>query len=64
MTTERTSVLKAISDSKEPLSPADVAAAARMKVANVKFLLRKLLEEGAVEKAGYGKYRLPKVAAC
>src|SRR5262245_21767530 len=63
MTTERTSVLKAISDSKEPLSPADVAAAARMKVANVKFLLRKLLEE-AVEKAGYGKYRLPKVAAC
>jgi predicted transcriptional regulator of viral defense system len=45
------------------LSPKDVADATGMKVGNVKFLLRKLLEEGAIERVGYGKYRARKAAA-
>jgi RecA-family ATPase len=54
---ERTAVLKAIEEASEPLTPSDIAAATRMRVPNVKFLLRKLLDEGAIEKATYGKYR-------
>jgi N6-adenosine-specific RNA methylase IME4 len=62
-TIERASVLRVVDDAGEPLSPSDVAAATGMKVANVKFLLRKLLEEGVIEKVGYGKYRTQKEAA-
>lgn len=56
-TSERNTILYAIKEAGEPVSPSDVAAATDMKAANVKFLMRKLLEEGAVERVGYGKYR-------
>jgi AAA domain len=59
---ERTAILNAIAETSEPLTPTDIAAATCMPVQNVKFLLRKLLDEGAIEKAGYGKYK-PKVLA-
>jgi RecA-family ATPase len=62
-TGERASVLQAIEEASEPLTPSDVAAATGMRVANVKFLLRKLMEEGAVERVGYGKYRTRQAAA-
>jgi AAA domain/RepB DNA-primase from phage plasmid/IclR helix-turn-helix domain len=54
---ERTAILDAIAEAKEPLTPTDIAAATRMKVPNVKFLLRKLLDEGVIEKAAYGSYQ-------
>jgi RecA-family ATPase len=62
-TSERASVLQAVDEASEPISPRDVADASGMKVANVKFLLRKLLEESAIERAGHGKYRARKAAA-
>jgi hypothetical protein len=34
-----------------------------MPAGNVRFLLLKLVEEGAVTKAGYGRYRLASVSA-
>jgi AAA domain-containing protein len=61
-TSERNTILYAIKEATEPLSPSDVAAATDMKVANVKFLLRKLLEEGAIERVGHGKYQVQKAA--
>jgi AAA domain len=61
-TSERNTILYAIKEATEPLSPSDVAAATDMKVANVKFLLRKLLEEGAIERVGHGRYQVQKAA--
>jgi hypothetical protein len=54
---ERKAILDAVDQAGEPLTPTDIAAATRMKVQNVKFLLRKLLDEGVIEKAAYGRYR-------
>jgi hypothetical protein len=57
--TERGMILRALDDADpEPLGPRQIAEATGMKVANVKFLLSKLLDdEGVIEKARYGKYR-------
>jgi AAA domain-containing protein/IclR-like helix-turn-helix domain-containing protein len=53
---ERAAVLDAITEAREPLTPTDIAATTRMRVPNVKFLLRKLLDEGVIERAAYGRY--------
>jgi AAA domain len=58
-TKQRRAIIAAIGDATEPIGPKDIAAACRMKEANVKFLLGKMLADGAVEKADRGKYRLP-----
>jgi hypothetical protein len=54
---ERNAVLEAIADAKEPIGPNDIAAATGMRATNVRFLLGKLVKEGAVAKAGYARYR-------
>jgi len=60
---ERTLIIDAITEAGEPLTPTDIAAATHMRVQNVKFLLRKLLDDGAIEKATYGRYGTPGVSA-
>ena len=58
---ERAAILEALAAATEPLAPSDIAAAAEMKAANVKVLLGKMLENGEVAKAAYGKYQLRRV---
>jgi IclR helix-turn-helix domain len=53
---ERAAVLAAVEEADTPVGPRDIAAATGMKSANVRYLLGQLVKEGAVEKAGYGKY--------
>jgi DNA-binding transcriptional ArsR family regulator len=55
--TERNAVLEAIDEASEPIGPNDIAAAAGMRATNVRYLLGKLIKEGLIEKAGYGRYR-------
>jgi hypothetical protein len=55
---ERSAVLTAIEEAGEPIGPNDIAAAAGMRAGNVRRLLLKLVKEGAVEKEGYGRYKL------
>jgi RecA-family ATPase len=54
---ERAKVLEAVEEATEPIGPNDIAAATGMKAVNVRYLLGQLAKEGAIEKAGYGKYR-------
>jgi DNA-binding transcriptional ArsR family regulator len=60
---ERKAILDAIRDAKEPIGPNDIASVAGMRAGNVRFLLTKLVKEGLIEKAGYGRYRLASVSA-
>jgi predicted ATP-dependent serine protease len=53
---ERTAILEAIKDAGEPIGPNDIAATAGMRAGNVRRLLGKLVKEGAIKKASYGKY--------
>lgn len=55
-TAERQAVLQAIREGGEPVGPNDIADVAGMRSQNVKFLLRKLLKEGAIQKVKHGKY--------
>jgi hypothetical protein len=55
--TERAAVLKAIEEAGEPISPKDIADATGMRDTNVRFLLGRLVKEGAIDKTEYGKYR-------
>lgn len=52
---EQRAVLTALSD-EEPRTPHEIAAALNKPVESVKFLLRKLLNDGLVDKPSYGKY--------
>jgi len=61
-TRERATVLGAISDATEPIGPNEIAAAAGMKPTNVRQLLRKLVKDGAVFKADYGRYTVTATA--
>jgi len=61
-TKERVTILEAISDATEPIGPNDIAAAAGMKPTNVRQLLRKLVMDGAVSKADYGRYTVTATA--
>jgi AAA domain/IclR helix-turn-helix domain len=60
---ERNAILDAIQEAKEPIGPNDIAAATGMRAGNIRFLLTKLIKEGLIEKAGYGRYRLASVSA-
>jgi hypothetical protein len=55
--TERGVILAALEGAGEALGPRQIADATGMKAANVRFLLNKLLHDGEIVKAGYGKYR-------
>jgi hypothetical protein len=59
---ERNAILDAIRDAKEPIGPNDIASVAGMRAGNVRFLITKLIKEGLIEKAGYGRYRLASVS--
>jgi hypothetical protein len=54
---ERTAVLEAIEEAAEPIGPNDIAAATGMRAGNVRRLLGKLVKEGVIEKARYGRYK-------
>src|SRR5262249_49384894 len=53
---QRTAILHAIEDAGEPVGPHDIAAAPKTKATNVRFLLGKLVREGAIEKVERGRY--------
>jgi hypothetical protein len=55
--TERNAVLGAIQEAGEPVGPNDIAATIGMRAGNVRRLIGKLIKEGMIEKAGYGKSR-------
>jgi hypothetical protein len=50
-------VLAALDATTETLGPKDIADACAMRQVNVRFLLGRLLEDGEIERVGYGKYR-------
>jgi len=55
---ERSAVIEAIDEAgPEPVGPNDIASVTGMKSGNVRRLLGKLVKEGIVEKAGYGRYQ-------
>jgi hypothetical protein len=56
---ERTLILKAITEAVSPVKPKDIADMVDMKVANVKFLLGKMMDANEVVKVGYGLYTKP-----
>jgi hypothetical protein len=60
---ERTAILNAITEAGTPIGPNEIATATGMKAGNVRFLLLKLVNDDAVEKAGYGKYQMPGTTA-
>lgn len=55
ISTERKTILAALADD-EPHTPKDIAASLGRPVETIKQLLRKLLNEGVIDKVGYGKY--------
>jgi hypothetical protein len=55
--TERGVILAALDGAAEALGPRQIAEVSGMKAANVRFLLNKLLNDGEIVKASYGKYR-------
>jgi AAA domain len=61
--TERAAVLAAIEEAGEPVGPNDIASATKMRPGNVRYLILMLVKEGAIEKAGYGKYRIKQDAS-
>ena len=56
---ERQAVLDVLREAGEPLGPKAIAEALGKKEANIRFLLGKLVQEGAVRKVGYGRYTIP-----
>ena len=62
MTGERQSILDALEDADEPMSPGELATAARMTRNNVDQLLYKMAKAGEVQKAGRGRYQHPERA--
>ena len=61
--TERGAIVKALEEAgSEPLTPNQIAAHAGMKPGDVRRLLAKLLAEGVIKKASYGKYTLAAAA--
>jgi hypothetical protein len=59
ISTERGTILKALRETQEPMTPADLAADTGMAANNVKQLLFKMAKVGEVAKAGHGRYVHP-----
>lgn len=55
---ERRKIMAAMADAGRAMTPAEIAEAAEMKSANVRYLLRKMVEAGEAEKTGYGAYKV------
>jgi predicted transcriptional regulator len=61
--TERSVIVNALEEAgNEPLTPNQIATHCGMKPGNVRRLLAKLLDEGVIKKASYGKYTLASAA--
>jgi Bifunctional DNA primase/polymerase, N-terminal/AAA domain len=56
LTNERTTVIEALREAGEAVGPNTIANATGMKAVNVRRLLSKLVRDGDVQKAGFGKY--------
>jgi DNA-binding IclR family transcriptional regulator len=60
---ERSTIIVALEEAgSDPLGPNQIAAATGMKAGNIRRLLGKMVSEGVVRKAGYGKYTLQPAA--
>jgi RecA-family ATPase len=57
LTNERATIVQAITEASEPVGPREIADTTGMRAQNIRRLLGKLLKEGTIAKAGYGKYR-------
>lgn len=55
---QRQAVLDAITEAGEPVGPNNIAAEIGVRAVNVRMLLGKLVKEGIIEKARYGKYQM------
>jgi hypothetical protein len=58
LSAERAAVLGAITEAGEPIGPKDIADDIGMRSGGVRRLLGKLVKEGSIEKARYGKYQM------
>lgn len=56
VTAQRNQIIAALGEATEPMGPNDIAASTGMKPPNVRFLLGKLVRDGAIQKAGRGQY--------
>lgn len=56
---QRRKIIAALEEASLPMKPGEIATAASLKGENVRYLLRKMVEAGEVEKLAYGTYRLP-----
>jgi RecA-family ATPase len=56
-TSERTAILAALEEAAEPIGPNEIAAAAGMKPANVRYLLGRLVKDGTIQKVERGRYQ-------
>jgi RecA-family ATPase len=63
ITNERAAIIEALVEAGEVIGPNKIAMATGMKAANIRFLLSRLVLDGAVKKVGYGKYTLPTPSA-
>lgn len=53
---ERKTIMEALAIASGPMTPAEIATATGMKLANVNYLLRQMVKAGEAEKQGYGSY--------
>jgi hypothetical protein len=58
-TDERSSILKALAEAGEPMSPSELSAATGMSGNNLRQLLFKMAKAGEVQKAARGRYLHP-----
>lgn len=56
---QRKQIIDALANAGTAMKPADIAATTGMKITNVNYLIRKMIEAGEAEKQGYGSYVLP-----
>ncbi|MDX8499887.1 AAA family ATPase [Mesorhizobium sp. VK4C] len=56
---QRRVIMDALRQGARPTKPSDIAAATGMTVTNINYLLRKMVEAGEAERAGYGLYTSP-----
>jgi hypothetical protein len=62
-TTERQTILNALEEADEPMTPAEIAAVTRMSGGNVRFLLHKMVKGDEVKREGRARYVHPNKAA-
>jgi hypothetical protein len=56
---QRQKILTALSEAEKPIGPSEIATAAGMTAANVRYLLGKMVKAGECEKSEFGLYVLP-----